>query len=230
MSFAELGYLESNIQIPYFIDSLIEERRERKKHPDYLAVNGLICFCGSQGSGKTLSAVQYIHNLALRYPKMLIVSNVALYFNDVKNKIIDYTGVDQLLTVDNGKFGVLFFIDEMHIEFNSLESKGMDSNIFELVSQQRKRRVHIVGTSQVFARLAKPFREQFKMCVVCDKVFGSLFRQAVYQSKNMAFDEDIRSVLNPECVKFYFASPEMFNMYDTLQVIERSRKTWTQTR
>ena len=31
------------------------------------------------------------------------------------------------------------------------------------VSQQRKQRKHIVGTSQVYMRMAKPLREQIKM-------------------------------------------------------------------
>lgn len=217
----EIGFLNSNITIPNWFDSFLFQRRYDKDHPEYLKPDGLICFCGEQGSGKTLSAVQYVHNIARRYPDALIVTNVGLFWNDVDNEIIAYDGINQMLELDNGKYGIIYFIDEMHIEFNSLESKGMDSSIFELVSQQRKRRIHIVGTSQVFGRLAKPFREQFKYTVMCDKICGSLFRQAVYKAKNTAFEDDIKTTLSPDAVKFYFASPDMFNEYDTSQVIER---------
>ena len=67
---------------------------------------------------------------------------------------IPYDSVDRLSSVCNDYGGVIFLIDEMHLEFNSLESKQLDSSIFYTVSQQRKQRKHIVGTSQVFERLS----------------------------------------------------------------------------
>ena len=33
----------------------------RREHPTYFDPEGLLVFCGPQGSGKTLSAVQYCH-------------------------------------------------------------------------------------------------------------------------------------------------------------------------
>ena len=55
---------------------------------------------------------------------------------------------------------MLYFIDELHLELNSLESKNIDIDVMVEISQQRKQRKHIVGTSQVYMRLAKPIREQ----------------------------------------------------------------------
>lgn len=218
----ELNFFERNVTIPNFIDSYLSSRRVSKSNPDWMPVNGLTVFCGSQGSGKTLSAVMYAYNILCHYPNAILCTNINVNF-DIDFNLIPYEGVEQLVTLCNEPMenGVIFLLDEMHIEFNSLESKGMDSNIFELVSQQRKRRVHIVGTSQVFSRLAKPFREQFKYAVLCDNLIGSLFRQEVFKCENTAFDEDIRSCLH-SCGRFYyFASPEMFAMYDTSQVVKR---------
>ncbi|MFQ9701887.1 MAG: hypothetical protein ACLR0U_04940 [Enterocloster clostridioformis] len=45
-------------------------------------------------------------------------------------------------------------IDEIHLEFNSLESKNIDIEVMIEVSQQRKQRKHIIGTSQVYEWLA----------------------------------------------------------------------------
>ena len=42
------------------------------------------------------------------------------------------------------------------------------------ISQQRKQRKHIVCTSQVFGRLAKPLREQFNTVVECRNYFNLL--------------------------------------------------------
>ena len=117
----------------------------------------------------------------------------------------------------------MFLLDEMHIEFNSLESKGMDVHIFELVSQQRKSRKHIVGTSQVFGRLAKPFREQFKYAVCCDNYMGLIFRQEIFKAMNVSSGEDITTRLVPRAVKLYIPCPSDFGYYDTTQIIRRLR-------
>ena len=83
--------------------------------------------------------------------------------DDEKYRVcVEYTGLDCLKWINNAEYGVLFFIDEFHLELNSLESKNIDIDIITEISQQRKQRKHIVGTSQVFMRLAKPLREQIK--------------------------------------------------------------------
>lgn len=210
--------------LPNAIDSWLMNMKQRKEHPDWLLLNGLMCFCGEQGSGKTLSAVQYILRVCRCYPDMLVVSNIDLNI-DVDNTIIPYEGVDQMVDLDNRQQGILYFLDEMQLEFNSLESKGMDVRTFELVSQQRKARKHIIGTTQVFGRLAKPFREQFKYAVLCRHLIGSLFSQEVFRARNIATEDDIKVELTSECKKWYFASPEMYGCYDTSKIVRRVRSS-----
>lgn len=41
-----------------------------------LIQSGLLVFCGGQGSGKTLSAVQYVKKLCEEYPRAVLVTNV----------------------------------------------------------------------------------------------------------------------------------------------------------
>lgn len=218
----ELRFIKSNFSLPNLIESFLFKRAHAKEHPDSLPVNGIICFCGTQGSGKTLSAVNYVYNVCKAYPSCKVCTNVALSW-DLDNEVIAYESPKQMLSLDNGDLGFIFLLDEMHIEFNSLESKGMDSNIFELVSQQRKATKHIVGTSQVFARLAKPFREQFKYAICCDNFFGYIFRQEIYRAVNIPEQEDIKSALKPAAVRFYIPAPADFMRYDTMQIIRRIR-------
>lgn len=215
-----MRYFANNLNIPDLFVNAFNQHKDRKDHPYVLHEDGLICFCGKQGSGKTLSAVQYVNNLAKKCPKAIIVSNIELNL-DIENIILPYQGVNQLTTLDNGQDGIIYLIDEIHLEFNSLESKDMPQTIFEMVAQQRKRRVHIVGTAQVFARMAKPFREQFKYAVVCDKILGSMFVQTVYEAVNVAFEDDIRTELHQKARYLYVANEKMFSSYDTLQVIKR---------
>lgn len=208
------------------IDTLSFKYRQTRDNPERMPCDGIICFCGEQGSGKTLSAVHYVYKLASAFPRLQVVTNVCLTWN-LPNDVIPYEGPEQMLALDNGDYGIIYLLDEMHIEFNSLESKGMDSNIFELVSQQRKARKHIVGTSQVFGRLAKPFREQFKYAVCCDNFCGLVFRQRIFRALNVSSGDDITTRLCPRTTKIYFPAPEDFGLYDTTQIIRRMRKTWT---
>lgn len=56
-------------------------------NPTYFAPDGLIVFTGPQGSGKTLSAVNYVCNLMRYFPSCKLVTN--LYINDYP--IVDFT-------------------------------------------------------------------------------------------------------------------------------------------
>lgn len=218
----ELKFFKSNLAFSNLIDTFLFKYRQKKENPDRLPCDGIICFCGEQGSGKTLSAVNYVYNLCKTYPQAKVCTNLCLTW-DLENDIVSYTGPEQMLALDNGEYGYIFLLDEMHIEFNSLESKGMDVHIFELVSQQRKARKHIVGTSQVFGRLAKPFREQFKYAVCCDNFLGMIFRQEIFKATNVSSGEDITTKLVSRAVKLYFPAPNDFARYDTRQIIRRLR-------
>lgn len=199
--------------------------RKKSRDPDEFAPSGLTAFCGVQGSGKTLSAVLYLRTLMHIYPKSIVVTNITLNpdFFDT-SRVISYTGVSQMHDIQNGKFGVIFLLDEIQIEFNSLESKQMNTPIFELVCQQRKQRKCIIGTTQVFARLAKPFREQFKYVVLCKNYLKTFFVQKVFKAENVVFEDDIRTELSPVSSSFYIPSPKDFLLYDTYEQVKRIRK------
>lgn len=220
----ELGFIHSNINIPNWIDAFLSSIKDDREHPDFLRVNGLMAFCGSQGSGKTLSAILYLEKLMKFYPELQVVSNVSLnpdYFD--QERVRPYTGINDLTKFDNGEYGVVYFLDEMQLEFNSLESKQMNMPIFEFVCQQRKARKHIIGTTQVFGRLAKPFREQFKYAICCRKLLGSLFAQDIYRAENVAYEDDIKTELTLKAHRYYMASPQDFSKYDTMEQIKRVR-------
>ena len=174
----ELDYLHHNVSIPNWVSALIASIKDQRAHPEVMRSDGLICFCGKQGSGKTLSACFYLRNLMERYSESICVTNVSLNPD-----------------IENGEKGVIYFLDEIQLEFNSLESKQANMPIFEFVAQQRKARKLVIGTTQVFARLQKPFREQFKYAVACRKILGSLFCQEVFSAENVAYEDDIRTEL-----------------------------------
>ena len=64
---------------PYNIVKVVKHNREfARLHPDYFYPEGLLIFCGEQGSGKTLSAVQYVKKVCAEYPKAILCTNVAI--------------------------------------------------------------------------------------------------------------------------------------------------------
>lgn len=202
----------------------------RKSHPDYFVPDGTIVFCGPQGSGKTLSAVRYVKRLLDLYPKCILISNTVI--RGYEDRTITFEGLDEETIKqypDNGEFGTIFFIDEIQIWFSSLESRNVPPSIIAIICQQRKRRVHIVGTSQLFTRIAKPFREQIRCAVDCSNLSIGRFItfKCVQDNRIIDFDNcayDINGELTETAYKGRFIwtrSPSLFNLYDTTAIIER---------
>lgn len=196
-----------------------------KEHPSYFRPDGLLVFCGAQGTGKTLSAVQYVRALSWEYPKVKICSNVEIEGLNPVCEVIEYDGLHCLTTIENGYDGVIYLIDEIHLEFNSLESKNIPIEVMIEVSQQRKQRKHIVGTSQQFMRLAKPLREQVRNLVLCNNFLGCIqYNKLVDGSTIIEKDGHINMNVRKKCI--WFHTPDLYDSYDTYKKMRRYRKEW----
>lgn len=193
------------------------------EHPNYFHPDGLIVFVGPQGSGKTLSAVNYVRNLIEKYPKALIVTNLELKFlpKNYKN-LREFRNADDFFKYKNGEEGIIYLIDEIQLYFNSLQSKNINLEVINYISQQRKQRVHIVGTSQVFGRMAKPLREQFDTVILCKKFFNCIEKMMIIDRDSIDDENSTSTNLNAKVKrsKWGIYSPEMFDTYDTYKVID----------
>lgn len=251
-----------------------------KNHPNYFIPEGLLTFCGSQGSGKTLSAVQYCSKCLDKYERAIFCTNVEIkqypincyykrrtetsdgieyniveYFTLVSNLlvrrvisfykdgeqqsdikdfevigfngriVVEYNGLDCLKDIENGEQGVVYLIDEIHLEFNSLESKNIPIEVMVEVSQQRKQRKHIVGTSQVYMRMAKPLREQIKNVVICRNFFRFLQWNKLIDGET-SHEEDGKLTFDTQKYIFWFHSPNLYKSYDTYKKMKRYRNEW----
>lgn len=205
--------------------SLDYKRNFRAQHPTYFDPEGLLVFCGPQGSGKTLSAVQYCRKVLERYPHAKFVSNVQIDGLPEGVEVIEYDGLDTLMEVSNGFEGVLYLIDEIHLEFNSLESKNISIEEMTEIAQQRKQRKHIVGTSQVFMRLAKPFREQIRRVVLCQNYFG-LVQHNIEIDGTTSTEKDGQLEAQVLGNYWWFHAPELYASYDTYAKMKRYKKEW----
>lgn len=232
-----------------------------KLHPTELKTFGTCVFCGAQGEGKTLSAVQYVLRLLEMYPRCILVTNVAMksrpfnatveydddgtayirhfdgrlinestimldsLYHDYEPITIEYQGLDMLKSVNNGKCGVVFLIDEIHLELNSLESKNIDIEVMVEISQQRKQKKHIVGTSQVFMRMAKPLREQIHDIIICRNYLQCLqFNKWIIgetaTEKNGKLEAEVKGRF------LWFHRLDYYNEYNTYAKMRRYNKEW----
>ncbi len=192
-----------------------------RDNPDYFHPAGIWVFCGPQGSGKTLSAVQTLKKLCKEYPKALVVSNLEV--KGLDRPIIRFTDYEQLITLDNGTNGIIFLLDEIHVLWNSLESKDIPISEMACFCQMRKNRRVIIGTSQVYNRIAKPIREQLQYAVICRNLFGLLQHNTIIDP---AESVEKNGVLEAKIVghKFWFHSPELYGSYDKLFKIQRANR------
>lgn len=221
----DLDFLSGSINPNNILKCISYKRKFRREHPEYFEPAGLLVFCGGQGSGKTLSAVQYVKKLCKQYPRAILVTNVKITGLPAHTAVVDYNGIDSLTKYSNGYSGVIYFIDEIHLEFNSLESKNIPIEAMIEVSQQRKQRKHIVGTSQVYMRMAKPFREQIRNVVICKNFFKCIQYNRLIDGDS-AHESNGKLVFDTVKRVFWFHSPELYKSYDTYAKMKRYRKEW----
>lgn len=196
-----------------------------REHPDYCYIDGLVVFVGPQGSGKTLSAVNYVYNLLKMYPKAILVTNLLLTDYPFNNeRIFLFEDGDDLSRYENGEHGVIFLIDEIQLYFNSLQSKNINPDVMVQISQQRKQRKHIVCTSQVFGRMAKPLREQFSNVILCNNLFGFIqFNKLVDRDSIGEYDNGTTMKGSVKKRFLWFHSPKDYKKYDTYYVIQKNK-------
>ena len=179
---------------------------------DWFKYQGVIVFTGRQGSGKTVALVEQTMRMQREFPDCLCISNLAYEFQD--EELIHWK---QLVDYSNGHKGVIVQMDEMQNWFSSNQSKDFPPEFLEVITQNRKNRRVILGTSQVFNRLSKPLREQATEVRKCMTVFGCItFVHRVVPELNSSGE-----VIRWKHVGFYWFvhTPEIRNAYDTYHVI-----------
>lgn len=255
--------MKNGFNIADVVDLIKWKINDYRDHPYWFRTFGTCVFCGAQGEGKTLSAVQYVLNIAKEYPHCVIVSNVAirdLPFNtilkydketqqyvlvyqpmgevintqwilehagdeDFQHICIEYTGLEMLKYVNNNEYGVVFLIDEIHLELNSLESKNIDIEVMVEISQQRKQRKHIVGTSQVYMRMAKPLREQIHDIILCSNLFGFIQYNRWVKGES-CYEENGKLKADVNGRFIWTHSPDIYAQYDTYTKMKRYNQEW----
>lgn len=214
-------YTQGSINPKNIIDTLIYKLRFAQDNPDYFYPAGIWVFCGPQGSGKTLSAVACLKAMLKDYPKALVCSNIEI--KGIDRDIIPFTDYKQLSELSNGIEGIIFFLDEIHVLWNSLESKEIPITEMACFCQMRKDRRVILGTSQVYNRIAKPIREQLQYAIMCRNYFGLIQHNKILDP-SLGIEKD--GHIEGEVIRnqIWFHSPKLYGSYDTLFKIEKAKR------
>lgn len=198
-------------------------------HPDYFYPSGFICFVGSQGSGKTLTAVGYTYNLLRLYPKCKLITNIDFTDYPIDNvRVFRFEQADDLLKYKNGFEGVIFFIDEIHLYLGSQKgANNINPEVLQAICQQRKQRIHIISTSQYFAQLNINLRRHFDSIILCESKFFNLRQKIMVVNKDSLKSKESSDQVLEGTVSFqtsFWREPYMFNRYDTYCVINNNLK------
>lgn len=182
---------------------------------------GVKMFCGRQGQGKTIGMVWYLDRLRKKYPKAKIYTN----FN-YAHQHGALAKLNDLLVYRNGTDGIIFALDEIQNEFSSAASKDFPETLLGEITMQRKQRIVILCSSQVFTRVAKPLREQCYEVMECRTFLSRWTRLKCYDAVdyNSYIDStsaERRFKIPKKWKRSFIQSDGLRASYDTYAKVER---------
>lgn len=187
------------------------------KDPDFFNYQGCIIFEGRQGAGKTISMIEFARRMQEEYPKALCTTNLCY-----KNEDTELGDWRMLINYKNGINGVIVCIDELQNWFSSNDSKNFPPEMLEIITQNRKNRRIILGTSQNFYLLAKAIRSQATEVRRCSTLLGAL--TFVRRFEPILDSEGNVQEFKKRGWYFFVHDKELRESYDTYKVIKRLSK------
>ncbi len=226
-------WFQFNFWIPFkklfqFLCWKYEDTKNFLKNGREFNLYGLTIFCGRQGAGKTIAMTEYLERIRKRYPDALIITNYG-YIHETKA----LESWEDFFNVRNGTKGVIFALDEIQNEWDNTKWKDFPESILREITQQRKQRVKIVGTSQVFSRVVKQLREQCFEVVECFTLLGRWTFTKAFDAEdyNAVIDSPEKKQKLHRLWRYSFIQHNSIReLYDTYLKIEKIQKAPNQLR
>lgn len=179
---------------------------------------GTVIFTGKQGSGKTYGMVAYAWEIHAKYPKAKIWTNVQI---DAPWAIRWHTAAqlgEILRTQRNGSDGMLLIIDEAHLFWHRRD--GIPLELLASISQQRKQRLRICFSSQIFEELDISLRKQITDVVTCSRLGRTILIESISRGDTLQLDKNTYQWQGiPYKVRIIHLTQEIASSYDTLQEV-----------
>lgn len=182
---------------------------------------GVTCYCGRQGSGKTIGVVEKLERIKKQYPDCIICTNI----NYIKQDI-PLTSWLQLLYLRNGDKGVVFVIDE--VQNQGLDWSKFPELLLQTVTMQRKQKIKIFLTSQVYKNVVIQLRRQCFDVVECKTFLGRWTKHKCYDAEDYNHIIDIatdtrRKKMFKKWKYSFIQNNHLRNLYDTDQIVDSLR-------
>lgn len=184
------------------------------RNPDAFRDYGFHLITGKQGSGKTITLVYLLNRYKKMYPKLKVKTNMNYLHED---GVIE--SWKDLIHSNNGIYGEIDVLDEVQNWFSSNASKNFPPEMLSEITQQRKQRKMIIGTSQVFTRVSKPIRENVYLVYEPRTFFGCITYVKRYEP---CLDENgIVKDKNSQRGFFFVHNKQIRDAFDTYKKIEK---------
>ncbi len=187
-----------------------------QRETGYFRPRGIHMFCGEQGAGKTIAAVEMMLRLQKQYPMAKMITNFGVTTED--DELAKW---QQLLEYTNGHKGVIVGIDEIQNWFMSGLNK-LPEGMLEVATQNRKNNRILCCTAQVFTRVNKGLREQVTMVYNPHTFMGCftvvIMRKPKFDSEGNVLEMKYRGMY---C---FTHTDELRASYDTYKVIHTLAK------
>lgn len=171
-------------------------------------IYGFTLFVGSQGGGKTYSAVRYCYELCKKNGSLLLSNTPLNPPADINYHFLK--NLEDINYLPDAKSYVIF-LDEIQTLFDSYTK---NDDFYTIFCQLRKRNIKLVGTAQVFERVSLKLREQVHNLYACKTFFGCL----TWVREFMPFLNS-SGKLSSDAVglgsKWYIQTDKIRGMYDT---------------
>lgn len=184
---------------------------------------GLTLYVGDQGSGKSMAMTEYLERMRKDFPRALIITNYGYVHQDK-----EFGDWNDFFEIRNGVDGVIFALDEIQNEFNSKAWKEFPEELLSEITQQRKQKVKIIASAQVYQDVAVQLRRQTLYVAECTTfaqrwTIVRCFRKKDYE-RAQNFAEGTQKV-QKVYKKSFVQNEHLRSLYDTEKKIERLART-----
>ena len=175
---------------------------------------GIYCYCGKQGSGKTYSVVEFLHN---NKDKKIYANLTSIH--GIEYKYIN--GFEELLKL-RGEHDCIIFYDEI---FTALTKHDrVNTDVLDFLSQMRKRRIIFLTTAQEWGEIPLTFRRYCRYQINCKlkrfPIINGILIKNIMDAENMHWSQQDNDFVAPLVENtISHTRKDIANSYDTYEQI-----------
>lgn len=179
---------------------------------------GVYCYCGKQGSSKTMSVIKFLYdhsqNNEVIYSNMLSINKNEINYRYIKD-------LEDLLKL-RSEHDIIIFFDEIFTEINKHQKIGQD--VMDFLSQMRKRRIILITTCQEWRLLPLDFRLYVRFQVNCSMksipFFHAISIKKIIDGDNIKWSDEEQDFVG-ELIEttVWHCEKHIAEMYDTYEQI-----------